>query len=360
MMTSYRFLFIATLILIVVAVYLRVQSDKSGVLSASDLEESLNKFQQYLQESLRWPERTDLNKMSEVPFQKGERETTEEVVILDKKCSLRTSLDSDKLYRYMEKVTAKCEMPVMVGGTARTKEPYIWNEKWMCLDARFNILPGKCLVYSFGISTDWSFDDDMDKRFNCKVNCFDHTIRKKDHNRSSNINFYATGIAAVKGAKYFHVIRIPYGPRVNIRGTRSNKRPWWYGPTAHPCASKPWFDLKLKVDRYINILRRLGHQNATIDYLKIDVEGAELQFFEDVFTKTPEVLNNIKQIGMEIHPGKSENRKKLYLRYIQLLECLGFKLIFSHILNVPQTQFREKGEVRSCCYELVWAQDRQW
>nr|XP_027239141.1 uncharacterized protein LOC113830138 [Penaeus vannamei] len=315
MMTSYRFLFIATLILIVVAVYLRVQSDKSGVLSASDLEESLNKFQQNLQESLKGPERTDLNKMSEVPFQKGERETTEEVVILDKKCSLRTSLDSDKLYRYMEKVTAKCEMPVMVGGTARTKEPYIWNEKWMCLDARFNILPGKCLVYSFGISTDWSFDDDMDKRFNCKVNCFDHTISKKDHNRSSNINFYATGIAAVKGAK---------------------------------------------VDRYINILRRLGHENATIDYLKIDVEGAELQFFEDVFTNTPEVLNNIKQIGMEIHPGKSENRKKLYLRYIQLLECLGFKLIFSHILNVPQTQFREKGEVRSCCYELVWAQDRQW
>lgn len=47
--------------------------------------------------------------------------------------------------------------------------------------------------------------------------------------------------------QYFHVIRIPYGPRVNIRGTRSNKRPWWYGPTAHPCASKPWFDLKLKV-----------------------------------------------------------------------------------------------------------------
>ncbi|XP_037797133.1 uncharacterized protein LOC119592385 [Penaeus monodon] len=115
-----------------------------------------------------------------------------------------------------------------------------------------------------------------------------------------------------------------------------------------------------KVDRYINILRRLGHENTTIDYLKMDVEGAELQFFEDVFNKTPQVLRNIKQIGMEFHPGKSETRKKLYLKYVQLLECFGFKLIFGHILDVPHLQFKGNGETRSCCYELVWVQDRQW
>lgn len=66
-----------------------------------------------------------------------------------------------------------------------------------------------------------------------------------------------------------------------------------------------------QIDRYINILMRLGHENATIDYLKMDVEGAELQFFEDVFTNTPEVLKNIKQIGMEIHT-KRDGRSEFY------------------------------------------------
>lgn len=56
----------------------------------------------------------------------------------------------------------------------------------------------------------------------------------------------------------------------------------------------------------------------------------------------------------------TESRMKLYLKYAQLLECFGFKLIFGHILDVPQSLFTENGETRSCCYELVWAQDKQW
>lgn len=77
-----------------------------------------------------------------------------------------------------------------------------------------------------------------------------------------------------------------------------------------------------QVDRYINILRRLGHENTTIDYLKMDVEGAELQFFEDVFNKTPQVLRNIKQIGMEFHPGKSGKSNTSRILQLNLLQVL--------------------------------------
>ncbi|XP_042860018.1 uncharacterized protein LOC122245938 [Penaeus japonicus] len=215
----------------------------------------------------------------------------------------------------MENITLKCDNPVMCGGTKMSTTPFLKNEKWVCMDQRYNIRAGNCTIYSFGIAADWTFDDDMDKRFNCKVYCFDHTNGQRDHERSGNIKFYATGISSVK---------------------------------------------KAHVDRYINILKRLGHENSTIDYLKIDVEGAELQFFEDVFYRTPQVLKNIKQIGMEIHIERSKTRMKQYWKYFQLLECFGFKLVFSHMLNIPRLVYEKDGEIRSCCYELVWAQDKQW
>ncbi|XP_042881584.1 uncharacterized protein LOC122259095 [Penaeus japonicus] len=259
-----------------------------------------------LARQIKSPEKTDENEP---------RDQMVEVIIQGKSCNIRKPADPEEIYRYIAKTPLKCEMPVMVGGTARKAEPPILNEKWVCMDKRYNIKPWNCLVYSFGIDVDWSFDDDMDKRFNCKVYAFDHTIGKPDHNRSKNIQFYATGIAAQK---------------------------------------------KKNVDRYINLLKRFGHENTIIDYLKIDVEGAERQFFEDVLYQTPQVLKNIKQIGMEIHTGKNKKNMELYYKYAQLLECFGFKLIFQHILDVPFLLFKEKGELRSCCYELVWAQDKQW
>ncbi|XP_037797495.1 uncharacterized protein LOC119592651 [Penaeus monodon] len=215
----------------------------------------------------------------------------------------------------MNNITIRCNTPIMAGGVIMKNEPYIKNEKWVCLDRRYKIVPGNCTIYSFGISSDWSFDDDMDQLFNCKVYCFDHTIHQRDHERSRNIKFFATGISSVK---------------------------------------------RNKVDRYINILRRLGHENTTIDYLKMDVEGAELQFFEDVFTRTPEVLNNIKQIGMEVHPARNKNYMRRYMRYFQLLECLGFRLMFSQMIDINALLYKSNGELRSCCYELMWARDQEW
>ena len=50
-------------------------------------------------------------------------------------------------------------------------------------------------------------------------------------------------------------------------------------------------------------MKKLNLEDKIIDYFKIDVEKAELDWFENVLYETPHVLDNIKQIGMEIHPG---------------------------------------------------------
>nr|XP_053629711.1 uncharacterized protein LOC128686706 [Cherax quadricarinatus] len=237
-------------------------------------------------------------------------------------CTLPRLNNPDEFYAYIYNRQLPCDKPVMVGGELKSHPPYMVGEKWVCMSKTYNIVPGRCIVLSFGILQDFSFDDDMDQRFNCKVYAFDPTIGRETHRRSPNIMFYDLGISHSDD---------------EINTT--------------------------KLARYETILKKLGHENSTIDYLKIDVEGAELGFFQDVFTNTPNLLKNVKQIGMEIHNSytnkMSEVREK-YWKYFQLLDCFGFKLMFSEINPVHNLRFLFRGQARSCCYELVWARARQW
>lgn len=41
--------------------------------------------------------------------------------------------------------------------------------KWVCMNERFNVEPSYCRVLSFGIGDNWSFDDEMDKKYGCEV-----------------------------------------------------------------------------------------------------------------------------------------------------------------------------------------------
>ncbi|XP_071516778.1 uncharacterized protein [Panulirus ornatus] len=238
-------------------------------------------------------------------------------------CTMTDLASVDDLYNYIDNPQLHCDRPVMVGGQLKTHPPYMIGEKWVCMSKQYNIVPGDCIALSFGIDKDYSFDDDLGLRFNCKVYSFDPTIGQESHTRSPNVMFYDLGISS-------------------------------YDTTIG----------KLKMARYITILEMLGLENTTIDYLKMDVEGDELNFFHDIFTNTPNLLKNIKQIGVEIHyqhtdPGRTIKREKLW-RYFQLLECFGFKLMFSEASPIEVQKFLFRGEVRTCCYELVWARDLQW
>jgi hypothetical protein len=45
----------------------------------------------------------------------------------------------------------------------------------------------------------------------------------------------------------------------------------------------------------------LNHQGRYLDILKIDVEGSEYEFFDDLFKTTDYLSENIRQILIEIH-----------------------------------------------------------
>ncbi|XP_064089893.1 uncharacterized protein LOC135203880 [Macrobrachium nipponense] len=186
------------------------------------------------------------------------------------------------------------------------------GQKAVCMDANFKISPGDCHVLSFGINNEWSFDDEFARR-GCKVYSFDPTMDAEDHQRSPNVQFFKLGIS-------------------NIQGTRKVGM----GSDFRYC----------KVDRYENILARLNLTDTTISYLKLDIELSELEFFQDIFRNSPHLLNNVQQIGVELHHGHmgegvenpAAERDPMspvstfqhFWQYFHELKCHGFKLIHSH------------------------------
>lgn len=46
------------------------------------------------------------------------------------------------------------------------------GQKAVCLDTEVRPIKGKCLVYSFGVNNEWSFEDTMDE-YGCEVYAFD-------------------------------------------------------------------------------------------------------------------------------------------------------------------------------------------
>ncbi|KAF2348319.1 Methyltransferase FkbM, partial [Trinorchestia longiramus] len=106
---------------------------------------------------------------------------------------------------------------------------------------------------------------------------------------------------------------------------------------------------------YRDILDKIGETNRIIDYLKMDTEGAEIQFFENVLYEDASLLDNVKQIGMEIHPGKDPDRRDQLWRQMHKLQSLNFRPIFRE-LNLFTT-FQYNGRTVSNAYEITWVND---
>lgn len=67
------------------------------------------------------------------------------------------------------KLRKRCEENVRKGGHCE-QWPQVDGVKTLCLDKIYkNIVDGTCLIYSFGLAKDWTFEEIM-ARLGCQVN----------------------------------------------------------------------------------------------------------------------------------------------------------------------------------------------
>jgi len=95
-------------------------------------------------------------------------------------------------------------------------------------------------------------------------------------------------------------------------------------------------------------IKRMGDEGKKISYLKVDIEGSELDAIQEWIDSG--ILDKIDQIGIEFHTGEiflKENKiaEKLYglLESLKTLHTLGFKIISNTLNNcVGKSQDIEK------------------
>ncbi|KAK2717612.1 uncharacterized protein LOC136038959 [Artemia franciscana] len=219
---------------------------------------------------------------------------------------LANSNDSQRFFTWRNENA--CKSKKSFGGKFYFKN-YFDGNKTLCLDN--DVMPdpnGKCLIYSFGVNKDWSFEEAM-QAYGCKVLAFDPSIGKKPFKYSDKIHFYDFGLGKVDD------LSDPGGWKLRTLGT---------------------------------LLDKFGHTNKIIDVLKIDIEGAEYEALLEMLESG--VLMNVKQIAMEVH-----NRYDDYYGAFWLLEQS-----FERFESLPNFACTDKnGTVTShYCLELSWFNKR--
>ena len=135
-------------------------------------------------------------------------------------------------------------------------------------------LPG--LVYSFGIASQWTFEDWAGSK-GFEVHAFDPTTQFRSAHEShsaQNVHFHYMGLGARRGKAetWSHHVYGTLGGEV------------------------------LPLDE---LVARLGHSSRPIQLLKIDCEGCEWEAFVDVATRAPAVIENVCTIILELHVSRT-------------------------------------------------------
>ncbi|KAJ8304970.1 hypothetical protein KUTeg_018553 [Tegillarca granosa] len=172
-----------------------------------------------------------------------------------------------------------------------------------------------CLVYSFGILHEYSFDDDVAATYNCEVHSFDPSDGREDYRHAPMVWFHNTGISDFNG--YLKV----------------NNKQW-------------------KMRRLETIRNELGHENRNIDILKIDVEKSEWKALPDIISSG--ILHNVTQLLFECHIGKIQDEDESYKDFLTVLRIIyehGFR-IFWNRKGTCLYHSKISGKLRTACQEI--------
>jgi FkbM family methyltransferase len=143
-------------------------------------------------------------------------------------------------------------------------------------------LDAASVVYSFGVGDNIAWDLAMIERFGLTVHAFDPTPASVAwlgrQNLSAAFHFHPWGIAAQDGLKKF----------------RPPRRGMNFTPLSSDVLSRE-NDVDAPVYRLATIMERLGH--ATLDVLKMDIEGAEYEVLDDILKSGI----SVRQVLVEYH-----------------------------------------------------------
>ncbi|KAK6990341.1 methyltransferase-like protein 24, partial [Biomphalaria glabrata] len=167
----------------------------------------------------------------------------------------------------------------------------------ICQDPPYTVSP-PCLVYSFGINYDFSFDDAM-VSLGCEVHSFDPSMNMETHKRKNgNFSyFYKWGLSNVNADAY--------EPRKDVYV--KNVQSW-------------------KMRTLKSVIKELGHEERTIDVLKMDIEGYEWGVVDNLLET--DVLKQVRQFLIEYHlfPSFPARAEYVYLyQTISRVREMGFR-----------------------------------
>ncbi|XP_060078851.1 probable methyltransferase-like protein 24 [Ylistrum balloti] len=175
-----------------------------------------------------------------------------------------------------------------------------------------------CLVYSFGIDFDFSFDDDISEQWGCVVHSFDPSMDTSSHQRSPKVSFHNLGLSNVNAIM----------PKTEWTMMTFNK-----------------------------VRETLGHQTVFPDIIKMDIEDWEWHVIPEMLSS--KVLNNVKQFLVEFHFSnipEADSRLFWISKFFLLkdLYAIGFRMTWvnRNLLNVWKS--RVTGENIIGCFEITF------
>lgn len=208
-------------------------------------------------------------------------------------------------HSYPDNEQVVCNRRIRMGG--------IGDGGWeVCDDS--DVRPQKpCIIYSFGINYDFTFDDDAAAVYECQVYSFDPSLTRlaDQFNRSERVSFHKIGLD---------------------ERTYTNARNW-------------------SMFSYTDIRKRLGHAKEDICLVKMDIEGAERVAIPDMLERGE--LDSVRQLLMEYHVGSRNRQGTLVnLKLMQGIEKAGFKKFYSHKNPACRRKIPGYPVMRTDCYEV--------
>lgn len=198
-----------------------------------------------------------------------------------------------------------------------------WN---ICADSAFAPPKTSCLVYSFGIGEDFSFDDDIVKKYDCKIYSFDPSMKIGNQKRGEKSFFMQMGLAD---------------------SDRTMPNGW-------------------AMSRFDTLRLSLKHTKTHIHTVKMDIEEMEWEVLPDLLTSDSLRHSGVRQLLIELHQcdGCSKYRpnqedleppRERYIHMLGILNTLyqqGFRIFSHHANSACRYEDKFTHKTRSACMEI--------